>query len=260
MRSKRKFINSSFSGDTLIHLQSLGLEAIPNIIQEVESTAPWLDMTFVEKLEYVIGRVHQIKTTDRLIRMKRAAKLRIPNASISGLIYTPKRNLNRTLILELASAHFLKDVTNIAIIGHTGTGKTYLANALLNACLERDYKSLYVRFPDLIQLNEECGPDVSARRRLINRMSKYPVLVIDEWISNKVTAATQELLFEIIERRHTDYSTIVCTQFAVADGHAKLGPSASRSDSIMDRLVHNMLQIQLGDKNMRKLQNSKKSK
>lgn len=45
--------------------------------------------------------------------------------------------------------------TNVVIEGMTGSGKTYLACAIANAAIEKCYKTLYVRLPDLIQEFEE---------------------------------------------------------------------------------------------------------
>lgn len=45
--------------------------------------------------------------------------------------------------------------TNVVIEGVTGSGKTYLACAIANAAIEKCYKTLYVRLPDLIQEFEE---------------------------------------------------------------------------------------------------------
>lgn len=256
---RKTAFTSLLSGDVLVKLQSLGLSEVTHILEEVQNQSAWIDMSFTEKLEYIITRVHQIKSSERIARLKRAAKLRIPNASLSGLTYTDKRQLNRSMMLELGSTHFLKDATNIIIEGPTGSGKTHIACAIANACLEHDLKTCYIRFPDLILSHEECSENIAAKRRLINRLSSYPILVIDEWLMSKVSVKTQDILFEIIERRHTDFSTIFCSQYSLDNWHEKLGGN-TKADSIMDRIIHNKLVIQLGNENMRKLKQTEKIK
>ncbi|WP_446680595.1 ATP-binding protein, partial [Brachybacterium muris] len=45
-------------------------------------------------------------------------------------------------------------------------------------------------------------------------------------------------------------STVFCTQYPKKDWHARLG-GAAHADAIMDRIVHNTIWIDTGDRNMR---------
>ena len=59
-------------------------------------------------------------------------------------------------------------------------------------------------------------------------------------------------LFELIERRYTDKSTVLCTQYAPAEWHELLGGGV-QADAMCDRLIHGAVCIDLGDVNVRKL-------
>lgn len=59
--------------------------------------------------------------------------------------------------------------TNVVIEGVTGSGKTYLACAIANAAIEKCYKTLYVRLPDLIQEFEERGAMHLSKTVLYNK-------------------------------------------------------------------------------------------
>ena len=64
-------------------------------------------------------------------------------ASIKDIDYSAVRNLDKNNFERLASLSFIKSKENIIIIGATGTGKSYLAQALgCQSCISL-YKTLF---------------------------------------------------------------------------------------------------------------------
>lgn len=64
--------------------------------------------------------------------------------------------------------------------------------------------------------------------------------------------ASRMYLFELIERRYTSKSTVLCTQYTPAEWHVRLGGGV-QADAMVDRLVYGSVRIDLGDANVRKL-------
>ena len=58
------------------------------------------------------------------------------------------------------------------------------------------------------------------------------------------------MLFELIERRYDESSTVFCTQYPKKDWHQRLGGGV-HADAIMDRIVHNAVWVETGTVNMR---------
>ena len=69
---------------------------------------------------------------------------------------------------------------------------------------------------------------------------------------DELTQQQEHFLFELIERRYTDHSTAFCTQYKLEDWHTRLG-GGIHADAIIDRIVHNKVQVYTGDLNMREL-------
>ena len=86
--------------------------------------------------------------------------------------------------------------------------------------------------------------------KILKKYSNFNLLILDEWLLDDVSDAEQHFLFELIERRHDNSSTIFCTQYRKDDWHSRLG-GGIHADSIMDRIVHNAMWIETGSKNMR---------
>lgn len=61
-----------------------------------------------------------------------------------------------------------------------------------------------------------------------------------------------EFIFELVERRYQNNSTIFCTQFKIESWHSRLGGGV-HVDAIMDRIIHNSITINAGDINMREV-------
>lgn len=60
----------------------------------------------------------------------------------------------------------------------------------------------------------------------------------------------RSMLFELMERRYGNTSTVFCTQYKQADWHTRLG-GAAHADAIMDRIIHNTIWVETGTYNMR---------
>jgi len=96
---------------------------------------------------------------------------------------------------------------------------------------------------------------VTGVSKLLKKFEGYTLLIIDEWLIDELSRQQEHFLFELVERRHTDKSTILCTQYRIEDWHARLGGSI-HADAIIDRIVNNSVHIYAGELNMRKVKNT----
>jgi DNA replication protein DnaC len=89
--------------------------------------------------------------------------------------------------------------------------------------------------------------------KLLARLAKTDVLVLDDWGLSKLTAEQRRDLLEILEDRHGSRATIITSQLPLDQWHAIIG-DATLADAIMDRLIHNAYKINLRGESMRKKQ------
>jgi DNA replication protein DnaC len=68
---------------------------------------------------------------------------------------------------------------NIVFVGPTGVGKTGLASGLLLKALQNGYRGMFMRAQDSFDEMHASIADHSTRR-LLNRLAKVDVLVMDE--------------------------------------------------------------------------------
>ena len=104
--------------------------------------------------------------------------------------------------------------------------------------------------PDLlVEYDEEMLIRKNAKK-LLKRYSTYSLLIIDEWLMDDISEKEQHFIFELIERRHEQSSTIFCTQYKREDWFDRLGGGV-HADAILDRIVHNAIFVETGSMNMR---------
>ena len=181
---------------------------------------------------------------ERMQRLIKSAKLRFPQANRQGVIYA-SRGLNRELIENLFSGQYIGLHQSIILQGFTGSGKTYLACALgKEACLN------HVRLPDLLMEYGDSTVVAGNQRKLLERYSRIPLLILDEWLVSDISDAELHFLFELMERRSDTTSTIFCTQYRKDDWVKRLGEGV-RAEAIVDRYAYTAFWIETGSTNMR---------
>ena len=179
------------------------------------------------------------------------AKLRFPQANRQGVIYA-SRGLNRDLIENLFSGQYIGLHQSVILQGFTGSGKTYLACALgKEACLNHvRVRVRYVRLPDLLMEYGDSTVVSGNQRKLLERYSRIPLLILDEWLVSDISDAELHFLFELMERRSDTTSTIFCTQYRKDDWVKRLGEGV-RAEAIVDRYAYTAFWIETGSTNMR---------
>ena len=79
-------------------------------------------------------------------------------------------------------------------------------------------------------------------RKLVARYKKIELLIIDEWLLKNLSQEEAIHVFEIIEARLRNASTIFCSQYAPEGWHSKI-ENIQIADAILDRIVHGSYKI-----------------
>lgn len=237
------------SNDTCEKLKGMGLEEFLKGLEEQRLVSSYEDMPFEERFSMLIDYVHKAKTAKKLRNLINKAKFRFKEADGNSIIYE-NRTIEKPQILQLLTCQFLDTSTNIIFIGVTGSGKTFLACAIGKATCRHGKTVFYVRLSVLFETMARADGTIGGRTRLLNRLSGYDLLIIDEWASHPLAADEAQFVFELIERRYGSKSTIFCSQHPVKEWHAYLGGDAM-AESILDRIVQNSIRVHTGNTNMR---------
>jgi len=234
---------------TLDKLEALRFNGMAKALTEQMAVPDIEDLSFEERLGLLVDREMTGREDRRLKTRLRQAKLR-QSACVEDIDYRQPRGLDKSLILDLSQCQWIKRHLNIMITGPTGVGKTWIACALAQKACREGYRALYLRLPKLLQELPIAKGD-GTYIKLLKRLARIDVLIIDDWGLSKLMAEQRRDLLEILEDRYDSRSTIVTSQLPVEKWHDIIG-DPTLADAILDRLVHNAYKINLRGESMRK--------
>lgn len=107
-------------------------------------------LPFQEKVSRLVDAEWELRYTKKLNRFIKKATLKYPTADLDDTIYDPERQLNSRAIEELAKCEWISQGRNLMVTGQTGSGKSYLANALCISALRQFKMVKYIRASHLI--------------------------------------------------------------------------------------------------------------
>lgn len=208
------------------------------------------ELTFDERLGLLIDAESLYRENKRMQRNLREAKLRLSSACIEDIDYSAKRKLDKKLVRQLATCKWIKLHQNIVITGMTGVGKSYLACALGQQACRKGHRVLYRRVSRLFDELALAHADGSYPR-LLTKIAKTDVLILDDWGLVSVGARERRDLNEIMDDRYGLRSTLITSQLPTETWHDHLGDPTT-ADAICDRILSNAHRIKLTGPSRRK--------
>ena len=119
-------------------------------------------------------------------------------------------NVDAMFLRQLAGCDFVKNKSNLVLVGNPGVGKTHLSIALGMEVCRAGY---HVRFCSAARLANELTEAADERRlnKLLNALGKVDLLIVDELSYLAFNRTKSELLFQVISERSERASVIVST-------------------------------------------------
>lgn len=229
--------------ETLRKLIEMHLSGMVELYQEQTRNSDYKDMSFEQRFNLIVDYEYSRRQSNKLKRLIKQATFNDPNASVEDIEYHSDRHLDKQLILELATCNYIRQGHNIILMGASGNGKTWISNAFgIQAC-RQFFKVKYIRLPELIdELTAAKYLADGSYRKIVTKYKKVELLIIDEWLLTSLSQEEAIHVFEIVESRLKNASTIFCSQYAPEGWHSKI-ENVQIADAILDRIVHDSYQI-----------------
>src|SRR5437016_10141233 len=142
--------------------------------------------------------------------------------SLETFPYARQPGVNRKQIRAFAELDFVAKHENLVLVGQTGVGKTGLACGLLLKALQNGHRCQFIRAQDLFDEMYAALADRSTRR-LLNRLARLDVLLIDEFGYLNLKPEQSNTFFKLMEERYHRHATIITTNLMYDEWHNFLG-------------------------------------
>ena len=146
------------------------------------------------------------------------------------------KSIDRAAVEELMTLDFLKDASNVVLVGPNGVGKTMCACNIGYQAVLAGHTALFTTAGQLLGELAALDSDSGLRRKL-RKYTAPDVLMIDEVGYLSFSNRYADLLFELVSRRYQHKSTVLTTNRAFVDW-GEVFPNAACVVSLIDRLMH----------------------
>ena len=152
-------------------------------------------------------------------------------------------NINQNQLMNLSGLGFIEKKENILFLGNSGVGKTHLANAIGIESAKARYSTYFIKCHELLTNLRQAQHE----NRLESRLKFYTrckLLIIDELGYLPLQKGDERLLFQLIDRRYENKSTIITTNLPFDKWNENFNDSFI-TNAILDRLLHHSHVIQI---------------
>ncbi|WP_130859131.1 IS21-like element helper ATPase IstB [Gracilibacillus phocaeensis] len=224
-------------------LKALKLSGMAEAYETIFFNEKNKEMNFDTLLSILIDQEESRRNSNKINRLLKQATFP-ESASVEDILYYEDRKLDKELLLRLASGSYILDGRNIIFKGVSGAGKSWMAIAFGVQACRQHFKVQYTRLPDLLEAFKIAKyQQDDSYIKLMRKLLKVDLLILDEWLLYTLTDEETALLLEVINtRRQAKQSNIFCSQFDLDGWYEKLG-SGTLAEAILDRIVHDSYDI-----------------
>jgi len=225
------------SETTIRQLRKLHLGAVADEYIRQMDDQNALSLSFDDRFGMMIDIECARRDNNRLSKMVKNAGFTDKSACVENISYAPERELDSALIQSLASCAYIERKLTIRLLGATGAGKSFIANALGISACRKGYSVRYTNLQDML-IDLTVARHNGTFNKVFAAYKKVKLLIVDDWLMFDIADdAEASILYNLIEARRFEGSMIICSQLDSKGWHERIANKVA-ADSICDRLAH----------------------
>ena len=226
-------------------LVSLGHKDIVQQIQDASETCN----SDMDALALALKTISVEAINARTKSLIKKAKIKKPK-HFSRLIDIPERKLDMDYLAELESLDFIRDNHNLVIWGSSGTGKSWMLDAIATKACEQGFQTKTMTFPVLYRELEKLHKrNPSSFDSKLKYYSKFKVLCIDEFPNMDIKNVF--LIQEFFSEMEMNNVILVIGSQSAPENWPKLISVISLGQSMTGRIAGNAKRLHLDGPDLR---------
>lgn len=232
-------------------MEDLGLKGMLKSLERLKSEATKESWTADELLDHLLQEEYEFReeqSRDRRVKNSKLEKL----PRLEDFDFTVKRTITKTVIKELLGLKWLEQGRSMLLVGPTGVGKSFIAEALgHHACL-RKKTVLFIGMSDLLE-HQQMARTAGTYLKWRAKMARPDVLIIDDFGLRKLLAQEAHDFIDLLKARTGEKSTVFTTQVPL-DNWPELIEDPVIADAVIDRLKHTSVKLNVDGDTYRKVE------
>ena len=229
-------------------LKQLRLSGIMDSIETRNRQAIEKKMSYMDFLATIITDEIARRNQKKLATALRRANFR-SQKTLEEFDFGFNPNINRGLVMDLASCRFIDEKVCVFIIGPCGTGKSHLAQALGHSAIRKGHSVLFSSASKMLaQLN--AARAVNGYDRHLAKLIAVDLLIIDDFGLKPLKPGQDEDFHEVISERYERKSTIVTSNLDIPEWTDAF-TNRILGEATVDRLRHGAYTVILDGKSYR---------
>lgn len=193
-------------------------------------------MSYVDFLQRLLEDEIERRTQRQLAMRVRRANFQT-DKTLERFDFAFNPQLNKQLIMDLATCQFVARKQPVLIMGPSGVGKSHLAQALGWEACKRGYDVHYTSCAKLLASLAAGRADGSFERRM-QAIVRPDLLILDDFGLKPLLHPAPEDMYDIINERYEKGATIITSNRAINEFPQVFGDPLLASAGL-DRLLHN---------------------
>lgn len=230
-------------------LKQLGLFTMLMYWQEYEAIAMDKQYSYSQYLATLAELEANARYAKRVAYYTKESKLP-PGKSLATFDFTVLKSVNPQKFLALAdNLSWIKNAHNLVLFGPSGVGKTHLAAAIGYSAIAQGIRCLFTSTTKIVQ-KLQLAKQQYKLPEVISKLSRYPLLILDDIGYAKKNEMETSVLFELIAERYENSSIIITSNQPFAEWDS-IFPDNMMAVAAIDRLVHHAVVINIPEKSFR---------
>lgn len=166
--------------------------------------------------------------------------------TLNGFDFSFQPSIDKRQIFDLASGRYISQKVNVFFLGPSGVGKTHLSIALGLEAIEKGYDVKFLTLRDFIEAIDKNYDTEDGEKlvRFSSSLLRPKLLILDEMDLYDINPIASALLFKLLYDRYEKGSIIFTSNRSFTEW-SKLFGNATKANTILDRITHHRLIINI---------------